>query len=72
MQAKPRSLWAGLGIQEAGPLGTQPGTAHLDRLPIASPQEGLVVRFNAEGYEGPRGDIPPVPSRCHALPTLEK
>lgn len=48
------------------------GAAHLDRLPVAGPQEALIVRFDAKGHEGSRGDVPPVPSRCYALPALGK
>ncbi|KAK2489879.1 hypothetical protein MC885_017104, partial [Smutsia gigantea] len=35
-------------------------------------QEALVVHFDTEGHEGPRSDVPPVPTRSHALPALGK
>lgn len=53
------------------PPAPTPAT-HLDRLSVAGPQEALVVRFDTEGHEGPRSDVPPIPTRSHALPSLRK
>lgn len=67
---------AGLGRQRAGTclLGLTPAplATHLDRLSVTRPQEALVVRLDAKSHKGARGDISPVPARCHAFPTLEK
>lgn len=69
-------LWRGLEYRGRGlanaTLAPAPGATHFDRLPVAGPQEVLIVRFDAKSHEGPRGDVPPVPSCCHALPALGK
>lgn len=61
----------GVQNQAHGPPVRAP-LPHLDRLSVAGPQQALVICLNAEGHEGSGGDVPPVPTRCHALSALEK
>lgn len=59
----------GVGLANTS-LAPAPSAAHLDRLPVASPQEALVISFDSKGHEGPRGDVSPVPSHSHTFPML--
>lgn len=59
----------GRGLANSPPAPAPPAS-NLDRLTVAGLQEGLVVRFDAEGHEGPCDDVPPVPARCYTLPAL--
>lgn len=76
METEPLILWRGLEYTDPSlantTLASAPGAAHFDRLPVAGPQEALIVCFDAKSHEGSRGDVPPVPSCCHALPALGK
>lgn len=77
---EPEKHWQGLAEGRAWkaegrnlPTGLipDPPATHLDRLSVTCPQEALVVRLDAKSHKGARGDVPPVPARCHAFPTLE-